>query len=44
MTPVAPIDWKLNRALMELWRDGALGPSDCWWVEPGPIVQRSMHS
>ena len=44
MTPVAPIDWKLNRALMGLWASGDIRPGDCWWVEPGPIVQRSMHA
>lgn len=44
MTPVAPIDWKLNRALMGLWASGKIRSGDCWWVEPGPIVQRSMHA
>lgn len=44
MTPVAPIDWKLNRALMGLWASGGIRSEDCWWVEPGPIVQRSMHA
>lgn len=44
MTPVAPIDWKLNRALMGLWSSGGIRSGDCWWVEPGPIVQRSMHA
>lgn len=43
-TPVAPIDWKLNRALMGLWASGGIRSGDCWWVEPGPIVQRSMHA
>lgn len=42
MTPVVPIDWKLNRALMVMHGNGALGAGDCWLVEPGPIVQRSM--
>ena len=40
--PVAPIDWKLNRALMELFASAAIGPKECWWIEPGPIAQRSM--
>ena len=40
MTPVAPIDWKLNRALMALARQSP----ECWWVEPGPVLQRSMHT
>lgn len=41
--PVLPIDWKLNRALMDLHGANALRDGDCWLVEPAPIVQRSMH-
>lgn len=44
MTPVAPIDWKLNRALMGMWSEGRINADDCWWIEPGPILQRSMHT
>jgi hypothetical protein len=43
VTPVVPIDWKLNQALMAMHADGDLGPSDCWLVEPAPIVQQSIH-
>jgi len=43
MTPVVPIDWKLNAALMAMHDKGALGDGDCWLVEPAPMIQRSMH-
>ncbi len=43
MTPVVPIDWKLNRALMDLHRAGRIGSGDCWTVSPAPLLQRSMH-
>lgn len=42
--PVVPIDWRLNLALMNLWDKGLIGPGDCWFVEPAPIDQLSMHS
>lgn len=42
--PVVPIDWRLNLALMNLWNKGVIGPGDCWFVEPAPIDQLSMHS
>lgn len=41
--PVIPIDWKLNKSIMNLWRDGLLRPNDCWFLEPGPIIQLSMN-
>lgn len=41
--PVIPIDWKLNVALMYLFERGALQPSDCWLIDPGPIDQMSMR-
>ena len=41
MTPVVPIDWKLNQALMALHGIGALPPGSCLLVEPAPITQRS---
>jgi hypothetical protein len=44
MSPVLPIDWKLNAALLELHDRGALGPGDCWFLDPGPITQGSMHT
>jgi len=43
LAPVVPIDWKLNAALMKLYEKNIIGESDCWFIEPGPIVQRSMH-
>lgn len=44
VTPVLPIDWKLNKALLELHERGVLGQGDCWFVEPGPLTQGSMHT
>lgn len=44
ISPVLPIDWKLNMALLELHERDALGPGDCWFVEPGPLTQGSMHA
>jgi hypothetical protein len=43
MTPVVPIDWKLNLALMGLYRAGALPEGSCWIVDPAPIDQMSMR-
>ena len=43
MTPVVPIDWKLNAALMHMHADGRLGPDSCLLVSPGPIDQLSMR-
>lgn len=40
--PVVPIDWKLNAALMRLWDAKLIGPNECWFVEPAPIIQLSM--
>jgi hypothetical protein len=42
--PVVPIDWRLNKALMNLWNKGLIGSGDCWFVEPAPIDQLSMRS
>ena len=42
-SPVIPIDFKLNAALMSLFRQGQLGDGDCLQVQPAPIVQMSMH-
>ena len=44
LSPVIPIDWKLNAALLQMHDSGALGAGDCWFLEPAPIVQRSMQS
>lgn len=43
LSPVLPIDWKLNLAIMNLVSSGELGAGDCWIVEPAPILQGSMH-
>ena len=43
MEPVLSIDWKLNVALMNLYEADGLGDLECWWVEPAPIKQMSMH-
>ena len=42
LSPVLPIDWKLNAALMSMVERGALGDGDCWMLSPAPIVQGSM--
>ena len=42
-SPVIPIDFKLNAALMSLFRQGQFGDGDCLQVQPAPIVQMSMH-
>ena len=42
-SPVLPIDWKLNATLLALHDAGSLGPGDCWFLDPAPIVQGSMH-
>jgi hypothetical protein len=43
LEPVIPIDWKINRAIMEMSRAGKIGPGDCYSLDPAPIVQGSMH-
>jgi hypothetical protein len=44
LTPVVPIDWKLNRILMDMHRAGQFAADRCWNVEPGPLVQGSLHA
>ena len=44
LSPVIPIDWKLNRALMNLFAKGTVAAGDCWLISPAPLVQRSMHA
>ncbi len=44
MEPVLSIDWKLNVALMNLFESNTMNHHGCWWVEPAPIKQMSMHS
>jgi len=43
LEPIVPIDWKLNIAIMNASAAGMLGPSDCYTLDPAPIVQGSMH-
>lgn len=43
MYPVLPIDWKMNRAIMHMNSDPATELGQTLWVEPAPILQRSMH-
>jgi hypothetical protein len=43
ISPVLPIDWKLNRALLTMFEAGQIGDGDCWTVSPAPLLQRSMH-
>lgn len=43
LEPVVPIDWKLNMALMILYRSGTITSGECWLVEPAPIAQMSMR-
>lgn len=43
VSPVLPIDWKLNAALLDMSQRALLGPGDCWFLDPGPLTQGSMH-
>lgn len=43
ISPVLPIDWKLNAALLGLAQTHMIGAGDCWFLDPAPIVQGSMH-
>jgi len=43
LEPVVPIDWKLNLALMNMYRSGTITSGECWLVEPAPIAQMSMR-
>ncbi len=43
LEPVVPIDWKLNASLMRLWASGSIGAGECWFIEPGPVLQLSMQ-
>ncbi len=44
LSPVIPIDWKLNTALLDLSDAQRLQAGDCWTLRPAPIVQGSMHT
>ena len=43
LVPIAPIDWRVNEAIMDLHSTGALDSQSCVWVSPGIVLQRSMH-
>jgi GR25 family glycosyltransferase involved in LPS biosynthesis len=43
ISPVLPIDWKINAALLDLYSCGEIGADECWFISPGPILQGSMH-
>jgi hypothetical protein len=43
LSPVVPIDWKLNRALMNMTERSSAPSIQCWSLLPAPIVQGSMH-
>jgi hypothetical protein len=44
LTPVAPIDWRLNEQIMRMMAGGRLGPDSCAWAIPGLFRQASMHA
>lgn len=41
--PVIPIDWRLNRMILEAWKSGSLDSTSCSWIRPGIFLQGSMH-
>jgi len=41
--PVVPIDWKMNRILMNFHESSQFPSHGCWFVEPGPVIQGSMR-
>jgi hypothetical protein len=43
LVPVAPIDWRLNEAILSMVAAGTLDRQSCVWTEPGLFVQGSMH-
>lgn len=43
LTPVIPIDWRVNRFIMSAWKSGLINERTCVWVAPGVFVQGSMH-
>lgn len=43
LTPVAPIDWRVNEAIMDMVASGSLDGRSCVWISPGIVLQRSMH-
>jgi len=43
LVPIAPIDWRVNEVVMDLFDQGVLDSGSCVWVQPGVFVQQSMH-
>lgn len=43
LSPVLPIDWKLNQALMNMTERDQSQAIRCWSLFPAPIIQGSMH-
>jgi hypothetical protein len=41
--PVVPIDWKMNRILMNFHESSQFPSHGCWFVESGPVIQGSMR-
>ena len=41
--PSIPIDWRLNRYILEMVDLCIAQDVDCYWVIPAPVVQGSMH-
>ena len=43
LLPAVPIDWRLNRVLMDRVAEHAMGSGSCWFLDPAPFTQGSMH-
>ncbi len=43
LVPAVPIDWRLNRVIMERVSTGEWGPGSCLFLDPAPFTQGSMH-
>lgn len=39
---ILPIDWKLNETLVRMWTEMNFSEYGCWFVDPAPVIQRSM--
>ncbi len=44
LTPVIPIDWRVNRFILNSWKMGLANERTCTWVAPGIFIQGSMHA
>lgn len=43
LLPAVPIDWRLNRVLMDRVAEHSMGSDSCWFLDPAPFTQGSMH-